>query len=100
VRDINSEWFGVNWDSGNFRGEDAYGELKAIAPYAVTAQIKTKVGGKPADFARVVKILQDVNYRGWVALEYEDEEEPKNAVPRYLAELRKIVTSQSVASRG
>jgi sugar phosphate isomerase/epimerase len=91
VREIDSEWFGVNWDSGNFRSEDAYGELEAIAPYAVTAQIKTKVGGKPADLARVVKILKDVNYRGWVSLEYEDEEEPKVAVPRYLAELRKLI---------
>jgi hydroxypyruvate isomerase len=38
-----------------------------------------------------MKILQDINYRGWVALEYEDEEEPKAAVPRYLAELRKLL---------
>lgn len=99
VREIDSEWFGVNWDSGNFHSDDAYGELKAIAPYAVTAQIKTKVGGKPADLARVVKVLQDVNYRGWVALEYEDEEEPKVAVPRYLSELRKLVML-SGAARG
>jgi sugar phosphate isomerase/epimerase len=91
VRDIDSEWFGVNWDSGNFRSENAYDELTAIAPYAVTAQIKTKVAGKPADLARVVRILKDVNYRGWVALEYEDDEEPKVAVPRYLAELRKLI---------
>lgn len=91
VREINSEWFGVNWDSGNFRSDNAYDELKMIAPYAVTSQIKTKVASKPADFARVVKILQDVNYRGWVALEYEDEEEPKVAVPRYLAELRRLI---------
>jgi sugar phosphate isomerase/epimerase len=90
VREIDSEWFGVNWDSGNFRGESAYDELTRIAPYAVTAQIKTKVASKPADLPRVVKILQDVNYRGWVSLEYEEEEEPKVAVPRYLAELRRL----------
>ena len=58
-------------------------------------KVRTKVGGKPADLGRVVKILEDVNYRGWVALEYEDEEEPKVAVPRYLAELRKLVTRDS-----
>jgi sugar phosphate isomerase/epimerase len=93
VRAIDSEWFGVNWDSGNFRGDKAYDELQMIAPYAVTAQIKTKVASKPADLPRVVKILQDVNYRGWVALEYEDEEEPKVAVPRYLSELRRLTAS-------
>ena len=70
VREIDSEWFGVTWDSGNFRSADPYAELAMIAPYAVTAQIKTNIAGKPADLARVIRILQDVNYRGWLALEY------------------------------
>jgi sugar phosphate isomerase/epimerase len=90
VKAIDSEWFGITWDSGNFRSEDPYAELKMAAPYAVTAQIKVKVGGKPADLPRVVQILKDANYRGWLALEYEEEEEPKVAVPRYLDELRKL----------
>src|SRR5687768_5102428 len=93
VREIDSEWFGVTWDSGNFRSADPYAELTTIAPYAVTAQIKTKIAGKPADLARIVKILSDINYRGWLALEYEDEEEPKVAVPRYLDELRRLTAS-------
>ena len=90
VRAIDSEWFGVTWDSGNFRSADPYAELTMIAPYAVTAQIKTKIAGKPADLPRVVRILSDINYRGWLALEYEDEEEPKIAVPKYLDELRRL----------
>jgi sugar phosphate isomerase/epimerase len=95
VRAIDSEWFGVTWDSGNFRSADPYAELTTIAPYAVTAQIKTKIAGKPADLARIVKILSDINYRGWLALEYEDEEEPKVAVPRYLDELRRLTARKS-----
>ena len=91
VREIDSEWFGVNWDSGNFRSADPYGELKAVAPYAVAAQIKVNVASKPADLTRVVQILKDVNYRGWVSLEYEEEEEPKVAVPRYLEELKRLL---------
>jgi sugar phosphate isomerase/epimerase len=94
VGEIESDWFGVTWDSGNFRSEDPYRELEMVAPYAVTAQIKVMVGSpqgpKPADLSRVVKILQDARYRGWLALEYEEEEEPKTAVPRYLAELRRL----------
>ena len=95
VREIDSEWFGVTWDSGNVRGADPYGELTAIAPYAVTAQIKAKIAGKPADLPRVVKILSDINYRGWLALEYEEEEEPKVAVPRYLGELKRLIAAPS-----
>jgi sugar phosphate isomerase/epimerase len=98
VRAIDSEWFGVTWDSGNFRSADPYAELTMIAPYAVTAQIKTKIAGKPADLPRIVRILSDINYRGWLALEYEDEEEPKIAVPRYLDELRRLTVSPSRVS--
>jgi len=99
VREIKSDWFGVTWDSGNFRSDDPYAELEMAAPYAVTAQIKTTVGSpkgpRPADLDRVVGILQKANYQGWVALEYEEEEEPKIAVPRYLAELRRLTAPQT-----
>ena len=94
VKAVDSEWFGVNWDSGNFRG-DPYRELAETAPYAVTAQIKTTVhtaqGERPADLGRVIGILKEARYRGFVALEYEGEEDPRTAVPRYLAELRRLI---------
>lgn len=98
VREIDCEWFGVMWDSGNFRSADPYAELKMAAPYAVTAQIKVAIASKPADLARVVQILKDVNYRGWLALEYEEEEEPKIAVPRYLEALRRLTAQPPAAS--
>lgn len=95
VREIESDWFGVNWDSGNVEGTDPYGELAKLAPYAVTAQIKTHIGRegsqKPADFARVLDILRKANYRGWVALEYEDEQDPKVAVPPLIERLQKLI---------
>jgi sugar phosphate isomerase/epimerase len=95
VREIDSDWFGVNWDSGNFRGADPYAELKAIAPYAVTAQIKVSIGAaghaQPADWARIVGMLREVGYRGWVALEYEEQEDAKAAVPRLLDQLHRLI---------
>ena len=35
-----SPWFGINFDSGNFRTADPYGDLAKIAPYAINAQVK------------------------------------------------------------
>jgi sugar phosphate isomerase/epimerase len=91
-----SPWFGVNFDGGNFRTEDPYASLAKIAPYAKNAQIKVEMfaDGKkiPADLARVVQILKDANYRGYLALEYEASEDPFQAIPPYLAELRKLIT--------
>jgi hydroxypyruvate isomerase len=46
---------------------------------------------EPADLPRVVKILRDAGYSGWVALEYESAEEPLVAIPKWLDQLRKLV---------
>ena len=96
VREVKSDWFGVNLDSGNFRGIDPYADLARLAPYAVVVQVKSEIASgtgprQEADLARVVKILRDVNYRGFVTLEYEAQEDPRQAVPRYLQQLRKLI---------
>jgi sugar phosphate isomerase/epimerase len=96
VKGVKSKAFGVNVDTGNFHGPDPYAEVAAIAPYGVNVQVKTEVspaGGKKveADLGRMIKILKDANYHGYVALEYEAAEEPKVAVPRYVQELRKLI---------
>jgi sugar phosphate isomerase/epimerase len=91
-----SPWFGVNFDSGNFRTDDPYRDLEAIAPYAVNAQIKVCVdpnhkGKQPADLPRIIKILNDAKYRGYVTLEFE-EENPFEEIPKYLQQLRELIS--------
>jgi sugar phosphate isomerase/epimerase len=93
VRDVSSPWFGAWMDTGNFHSEDIYGELERIAPYTIHAQLKVvmsvKGGAKtPADFRRLAKILGDVGYRGWICLEYEEAEDPREACPHYIEQLR------------
>jgi len=88
VHDVRSPWFGVNLDGGNFRGDDPYAELARIAPYAVNAQIKAKVGGKPADFKRLAKLMRDANYRGYIVLEYEEPGNVREECPRIMNEIR------------
>jgi sugar phosphate isomerase/epimerase len=99
VQAVKSPWFGVNWDTGGFpAGADPYADLTRLAPYAVVSQIKTHIprpGGKSedADLKRLLDILRATGFRGYVALEYEaTNEEPKKAVPRVLATLRKIIS--------
>jgi sugar phosphate isomerase/epimerase len=90
-----SPWFGVNFDGGNFQTADPYSDLARIAPYAINAQLKTEVapGNKKedADLARVVRILADAGYRGYIVLEYEAKENAKTAVPRHIQTLRKLI---------
>ncbi|MDP8244251.1 MAG: sugar phosphate isomerase/epimerase family protein [Candidatus Hinthialibacter antarcticus] len=96
IKQIDSPWFGVNFDGGNFHGEDPYKELEQIAPYAINAQLKIHVrrkGGEnePADFDRIIGILAESDYRGYVALEYEGAEEPKEAIPRHMEKMLKAL---------
>ncbi len=93
VHDVKSAWFGVNFDSGNFHSEDLYGDLAKIAPYTLNAQIKVTVSGPdgkrvPSDFRRLAQILTDAGYRGYIVLEYEENEDPRVACPRYMDQLR------------
>jgi sugar phosphate isomerase/epimerase len=96
VKPVNSPALGVNIDTGNFHTADPYADVAEIAPYGVVCQVKTEVApaGKKkqeADLGRVVKILKDANYHGFVVLEYEAAEDPRSAVPRHVRELRKLI---------
>jgi sugar phosphate isomerase/epimerase len=91
VQGVKSEWFGVNLDTGNFRTDDPYRDIAIMAPYAVTTHVKVSIGGQPADYKRIIGILRDAGYRGYFALEYEEREDPRTAVPRVMKTLRELI---------
>ncbi|MBA2115696.1 sugar phosphate isomerase/epimerase family protein [Bremerella alba] len=96
VHDVESDWFGVNLDSGNFHSDDIYGELAQVAPYALNTQIKVVVSGPdkkkvPTDFKRVFDILSEANYRGFVVLEYEEDKDPREECPKFIEVLREAM---------
>ena len=93
LKGVDSPWLGVNLDTGNFHTETPYGDLAKIAPYAVNVQVKVEMKPKgkdaePADFARLAALLREVNYQGYVALEYEARANPWKAVPHHLKALK------------
>ena len=96
VRAVDSPNFGVNLDTGNFHGPDPYENLAQIAPYAVNVQVKTEISrmGQPkeeADLSRVIGVLRDAKYSGYVVLEYEAKEDAAVAVPRHIKKLRSLI---------
>jgi sugar phosphate isomerase/epimerase len=93
VRDVQSPWFGVNLDTGNFVSNDIYADLAKAAPYAINVQVKVVVTGpdgkkQPTDFARLASILRQAGYRGYIVLEYEEDGDPRTECRRYLDAIR------------
>jgi L-ribulose-5-phosphate 3-epimerase len=92
VNAIDSPWLGVLMDTGNFL-EDPYPKLEMIAPQTVFVQAKTYYGGGEwytldLDYRKIAGMLAAVNFRGYVALEFEGKEAPETGVPKSLEMLR------------
>jgi len=92
VKAINSPWLRILADTGNFL-EEPYDKLEMIAPYTVFIQAKTYYGGGlwytlELDYPRIAKIFKKHNYRGYVSLEFEGNEDYKTALPKSLKLLR------------
>ena len=96
VKDVKSDWFGVNLDTGNFRSDSVYEDLAKAAPYALNLQVKvvvqdTKGTESHTDYDRLAKILKAANYRGYVVLEYEEAGDVREESRVHLERLRKAL---------
>jgi len=96
VEAIKSPWLQVTLDTGNFL-EDSYAQMERMASSSVPlalVQAKTYFGGGrwyalDLDYGRIAQILHKHNYRGWISLEFEGNEDPETGVPKSLKILRK-----------
>ena len=83
VEKINSPWFRVNLDLGNYR-EDTYNEIAKTVPYAVHMHAKVSVPGKfKLDYNRIKDIILSKGYNGFISIEYEEREDAKTGVPKF-----------------
>ena len=101
VTGADSPWAGMNLDIGNFRPPKVYEQVEMSIPHAVSTHIKTTVAqddGKtrsPYDWDRVFAMFARHGYRGYMGLEYEAEEDPATAVPKYLKQLKELAQKYS-----
>jgi sugar phosphate isomerase/epimerase len=89
---IDSPWLQVTMDTGNFL-ENRDEQLALLAPRAYLIQAKTYYGGGKwytldIDYDQIGKMMRDLNYRGYISLEFEGNESPDTAVPKSLELLR------------
>jgi len=93
---LEERWLGTNLDLGNYSG-DPYGEIEKAAPYAVTTHAKIDIfvegaGKQDADFVKITKILHKAGYKGCLSIEYEGEEDPMTAMPKFVNYLKECIS--------
>jgi len=95
IKRVNSDWFGLILDIGSYRTGDPYLEIAQSIPYAVNWQLKETVfvNGveQKTDLDRLMKIIKESGYRGYLPLETLGEGDPKVKVPRFLNEIREAI---------
>jgi sugar phosphate isomerase/epimerase len=92
---INSPWLQLLMDTGNFL-ENPYDKLEMIAKDTCFVQAKTYYGGGvwyslDLDYERIMKILNKVNYQGYVSIEFEGNEAAESGVRKSVELLRKYI---------
>lgn len=101
VKMVDSDWFGVIVDTGNFQQGDPYEEISKVVPHAVNFQVKESPYGSASDVRMDVKKLLQVvragGYRGYLPIETlvaaGKEYNPTVTVPRFLKEVREAIES-------
>lgn len=102
VTKVNSDYVGINLDTGNFK-ERPIQQIEMCMPFAVAAQFKTKMAAEnskervASDWDKLTGMFAASGYKGYLAVEYEDSEPTTTAMPRLLAELRRLCLKHSTA---
>lgn len=96
VEAVKSPWLQMTLDTGNFleNGLEQMEEMAASSVPICLVQAKTYFGGGrwyalDLDYSKISALLHKHQYRGWISLEFEGNEDAETAVPKSLALLRR-----------
>jgi sugar phosphate isomerase/epimerase len=88
IEAVNSPWFGDILDVGSLMTGDPYKEIEKLVPYAVSWQVKEKVGTSDIDLAKLRAIIEKVGYRGVLPFEALGSGDPRERVAAFLQKIR------------
>ena len=89
---IESEWFGLILDTGSYRIGDPYQQIQQTIQYAVNWQLKEKIfiEGQEVDtdLERIIKMIKQSDYQGYVPIETLGPGDPKTKVEAMLKKVK------------
>ncbi|HEX8913763.1 MAG TPA: sugar phosphate isomerase/epimerase family protein, partial [Humisphaera sp.] len=73
LKRVDHAWCGALVDTGKYFTPDPYADVAMMVPHAVNWQVKETLGSStkspPTDYARLVKVIRDGGYRGFLPIE-------------------------------
>jgi sugar phosphate isomerase/epimerase len=90
IEAVNSPWFGDILDVGSLRAGDPYKEIEKLVPYAVSWQLKEKVGDEATDLVRIKEIINKVGYRGVLPFEALGTGDPRDRIVGFLEKIHTV----------
>ncbi|MBN1107961.1 MAG: sugar phosphate isomerase/epimerase [Bacteroidales bacterium] len=98
---IDHEWVGLMLDIGSYRTADPYSDIASNVKHAITWQIKEKVyindKQVDTDMDRIIDIVRDSGYRGYLPLETLGEGDPYLKVKTLYEKVKKVVSTSASA---
>lgn len=93
IREVDSDWLRLNLDTGNYL--DGFKSIEKTLLYTVHIHAKMldvapDGTDTTTDYPALFKLLSDVNYRSFVSVEYEGDEDELEAVPRGVRYLQRL----------
>lgn len=94
IEEVDSNWLRLNLDTGNY--VDGFTSIEKTLVYTVHAHAKMMNIAQDGtddtcDYPAFAKLIKNANYRGFVSVEYEGEEDEESAVPRGVEYLRRLL---------
>lgn len=85
VKLVDSDWFGVIVDTGYFLTDDPYQDIAKVMPWAINFLLKESPVPKGSliktDLKKIMKILKDSGYRGYLPIETLSTKSPAKGAP-------------------
>jgi sugar phosphate isomerase/epimerase len=92
---IDHEWVGLMLDIGSYHTPDPYNDIAANSKYAITWQMKEKIfindTQVDTDYKKIIEIIKQCGYRGYLPLETLGEGDPYIKVAALLEKVRSVL---------
>ena len=94
---VKSDWNGLLLDIGSYHTSDPYKDIASNAKYAISWQLKEKVfindNQVDTDYVKVIDIVKQCGYRGYLPLETLGEGDPAVKVENLLKKVKTVLNT-------